>query len=264
MKTESVSNINLENAHKIGGNRCGHVRELPRFYARPEEHKKTFDILHRASERLQEYYFDPIDNWLPCLNYARESERRQRSERREAIVAISAVMLNALDIASLGIVRLNKGNLEPLSIKQLAERAGIGERRAERAIYDLKRAKYLELDYRYETLPNGEIKPLIAIKRLSALFFYHLGITYEKLQQVQAYARKKLARFNKQARMTAEEAKHTTKQFFNKFLKRPQYKPVKTSHSNPISVEEVLRWQELMRQHPDWSPEQIKQAAKLS
>lgn len=251
----SIESITLQ---PIFGNRCGHIRELPRFYARPEEHKKTYDIIHIAAERVQDYYWNPVENWLPNLSYARSTTRQQRSERREAIAAITSIMLNSLDLATFRIIRLFNGTPIPLSVKEIATKAGIGERRVERAIFDLKRAGYLEVNYRYESLPSGQIKPLVAIKSFSSSFFYHLGITYEKLEQVRLFAKNRLKKFNRKLQMAAAEAKSA----FRGFASKLEFRPTKNYNTPKTSIDEIIRWQKLREEHPDWSPEQIKAAAK--
>lgn len=253
MKNEQITE-NLDN--KVG-NRCGHSRASPRFYTRPNEHKRTFDVIHRATERIQEYYWQPIDNWLPNLNHARISDRQQRSERRESIVAMLGVMLNQVDIATLSIVKLNNSQLKHVSIKELADKAGINEKRAERAISDLKAAGYIELEYRYETLPDNKIRPLIALKRLSLLFFYHLGFSYEKLKRVQEYAQKKLDKFNKKLKMAANEAKEFTKNAWGSLIKKPTYRPYsgKSRYEKAENVEKerkkVEQLSRLRQQYPN-------------
>lgn len=233
----------------------------PKFFVRPQEQKKTYSSIHTASQHLTEYYYQPVDNWLPNLNSMRNSERQQRSERREAIAAISAVMVNHVDMATMKIVRLFNKQLVPLSIKELATKAGINVRRAERALKDLKSAGYLELQYRVEHMPDGTIKPLIAIKRLSATFFYHLGVSFEKLQHECERAKKQLAKFSKKARMKAAELKANTQDFFGRFLKKPAYRPRRAK--NPGHTQnEMAMWQQLMKEHPDWSSIQIKAEAK--
>lgn len=245
------------------GNRCRHTPDCPQLFSRPQSQKKTFSTLHIATENLAEYYHHPIDSWLPNLHAIRETRRRQRSERREAIASIARVMVNHLDMASMKIVRAFNGELVEMSVKELAIKANIHLRRAERALRDLRHANYLELKYRVEHLPDGTIKPKVAIKRLTALFFYHLGISFEKLKKESERAKAQFKRFNKKARMKAAELKSTTEQFFGSFLKKPNYRPKRPYHETPeYKRRQADLWYQLQQQHPDWTHEAIKSHAE--
>jgi DNA-binding transcriptional ArsR family regulator len=247
------------------GNKCGHIRQCPQFFVRPAEQKKTYSSLHIASEHLTEYYFQPVDNWLPNIHAIRDSKRQQRSERREAISAMAGVMVNHLDMATMKIMRVYKGELVEMSVKELAQKASLHLRRAERALKDLREAGYLELQYRVEHMPDGTIKPKIAIKRLTALFFYHLGISFEKLRKECERARAQFKRFNKKARMKAAEMKAGTEGFFSRFLKKTGYQPRNTvKKSSERARREAQLWHQLRQEHPDWTLTQIKQQAQAT
>lgn len=248
---------------KIIGNRCGHIPECPQLFARPEKQKKTYSSIHIATEHLAEYYHQPIDNWLPNIHAIRDTKRQQRSERREAIASIARVMVNHIDMASMKIVRAFNGDLVEMSVKELAKKAHIHIRRAERALTDLRHANYLELQYRVEHMPDGTIKPKIAIKRLTALFFYHLGISFEKLKQESERAKAQFKKFNKKARMKAAEVKFATGNFFGRFLKKPGYKPKRPYKEHPeLKRKQTDLWYQLRQKHPDWNLQQIKTHAE--
>ena len=208
------------------GNGCAHRVDAPRFFERSTRQKRTYDVIHFCLANLQRYYFSPHE-WLPNLTFARTSTRQQRSERREAIASVAQVLVNSVDMSSLYIASLKDGKKQPLSVVSIAKAANISQRRCERALLDLKRAGYLELLYRSRLdKTTGELRAQVAFKRFSRLFFYHLGITYNKLQRCIAFAQKqvqvvssRIARFAQQERIS--EAKDTIYRLVGKKHKGP-------------------------------------------
>ena len=257
--------------HTASRKACEHLPDAPKFFERPSHHKRTYDVLHRACERLKEYYFDPRDNWLPNLEFARDSNRQTRSERREAIAAVGQVMANYVDMASLKVAFWKKEGSYPISVELLAKLAKLSRRRCERALSDMKRAGYLEFEYRVKTLSDGTLQPMVAIKKLAKLFFYHLGISFEKLQQVQDYAKKKLAKLSKKLRMQTAASKDALRNLFGAGRKRSN-KPQKlfgdtatSSTRPPKELSQKKRYAELLyllhQQYPDWPHDKLRTEA---
>ena len=253
--------------------KSNHDRLAPQFYERPEHHKRTYDVLHFACERLKEYYFQPRDNWLPNLEFARDSNRQTRSERREAIAAVGQVMANYVDMATLKIAFWKKEGSYPISVELLAKLANLSRRRCERALADMKRAGYLEFEYRVKTLSDGTLQPMVAIKKLAKLFFYHLGISFEKLQHVQDYAKKKLAKLSKKLRMQAAASKDALSELFGGNTGKRRNKPQKVfgqaatpSTGPPVNLSQKKRYAELLyllfQQYPNWPHDKIRQEAQ--
>ena len=160
------------------------------FYTRPDTHKKTYDIIHRSCEKLKEYYFEPKDSWLPNLEYARDSNRQTRSERREAIAIVGQVMLNHMDMASLKVAFWKRESHYPISIELISQLANIGPKTLRESLRRHETSRLpLTFEYRVQNaLPDGSIKPMVAIKKIAKLFFYHLGISFDKLNRCQEYA----------------------------------------------------------------------------
>lgn len=262
--------LNTENSavHRVSG----HLPDAPKFYERPQHHKRTYDVLHFACERLKEYYFQPRDNWLPNLEFARDSHRQTRSERREAIAAVGQVMANYVDMATLKVAFWKQDGSYPVSVELLSKLAKLSRRRCERALADMKRAGYLAFEYRVKTLPDGTLQPMVAIKKLAKLFFYHLGISFEKLQQVQDYAKKKLAKLSKKLRMQAAASKDALSGLFGTGQKR-RNKPHTVfgqaaipSTGPPPDLTQKKRYAEMLyllhQQYPDWPHDKIRLEAK--
>lgn len=122
------------------GNKCGHQTDAPRFFAPPEKHAKRPEILRRIQLAIQNYYRKP--GTLPLLNAVNGSNRQQRSERREACIDMLGCILHYTDLITLRVaIPQANGSTAGLTMPYLANLSGLGERRAERAIHDLKDRK---------------------------------------------------------------------------------------------------------------------------
>ncbi len=178
------------------GNRCGHDPANPRTYARDAAHKKTFDAIQLASDNAQEYAVSP-EGLLDLIDFSRESDRQVRSERREAVSLVLGVLINHADMAHLRIVRYtNATNWRDMKITEIADLAGITLKRCERALKELRRAGYLSLEHRF-TFKKSGIRALVAVKRLNAVLFHHLGVGWGKLNHCIQWAKKRLERHQK-------------------------------------------------------------------
>ncbi|ABA56552.1 hypothetical protein Noc_A0039 (plasmid) [Nitrosococcus oceani ATCC 19707] len=132
--TENNNNFDI---FVSGGNGCGHNPANPRWFLPPENHKERPRILGKLSEKIRAYYHDP-EAILPSLNLANGSERKQRSERREACLQILSCLTHYLDLVTLRVgIPWKDGSFGGISMERIATLCGIGLRRAERAIRDL-------------------------------------------------------------------------------------------------------------------------------
>lgn len=169
------------------GNRCGHDPEAPRFFAPPPKHANRPGILRKLTERIQQYYARPA-SILPGLNAANESERQQRSERREACCAILAALIHYTDLITLRVgIPQADGSMQGLTMEYLARISGLahldpatGEvvcmRRAERAVHDLKAAGIITVHSICEKIEEGVYKGTAAIRTVSKHLFSALGL----------------------------------------------------------------------------------------
>ncbi|MEI2745988.1 MAG: hypothetical protein V9G22_11345, partial [Ottowia sp.] len=127
-----------------GGNRCGHDPCCPRWFEPPAHHAPHPKILVKLQAAVRAYFADPAV--LPSLNAANGSARRQRSERREACLALLGALVHYLDLVTLRVgIPQADGSFQGLTLEFLAERAGLGLRRAERACRDLRKAGLVEV-----------------------------------------------------------------------------------------------------------------------
>lgn len=271
---------NLVGQEQFSGNRCGHRPNEPRWYERSVNAKPTYDVIHLSLEALKFFYFAP-HNYLTRLDEMRESSRQVRSDRREAITAVAQVLVDHMDVATGEVIWLKtperKGDtaadikdfvdsLEktriPLTLTMLASKAGLSLSRCERAISDLKEAKYLEVERQFIiNKTTGEIIPKPAKKRLTLAFFLHLGISLEKYKRCVNEAKKRLKSLTKKDLIALREAKAAVelitdqfKHLSNRGLKRKKgtLKPINeknitNTQNSPWSDEKRAHYTELIK-----------------
>ena len=159
-----------------GGNRCGHDPLRPRRFAAPSHHAAHPKILVRLQEAIWGYYPKPAAV-LPSLNAANGSDRQQRSERREGCLALLGALVHYLDLVTLRVgIPQADGGFKGLTLEFLAERAGLGLRRTERACRDLRRAGLVEVYPLARKTEDDRHRGLPAVRRLSVSLFKVFGL----------------------------------------------------------------------------------------
>ena len=139
----------------------------------PEE-KQLPLVLRLAAERLSGI-FD-----LYALTQA-DRYRTMRRERQEAIRAVLEALLPRVCLQADGLaIVMDEDQTEgkPLTVAALAAAAGIGVRRAKRAIYDLRLAGLLEIKPQWRRRADGGRTLLVAacLRRLTRKFWAALGL----------------------------------------------------------------------------------------
>lgn len=171
------------------GNRCGHNPTAPRAFAPPQQHRPRPKILQRAIERVQDYFDQPA--LLPILNQAHNPERQQRSERREACVGVLSVLLHYLDLVTMRvIIPRDDDHVQGITTQRIAELLGMGLRRVERAMHDLKAAGICGVFPIVVEIAEGEYVGAAAIRTLPTSLFDVLGLgPWLKRERQKAYER---------------------------------------------------------------------------
>ena len=201
------------------GNRCGHIPTAPRFFSPPETHAPHPRILVRLQEAIEAYFNDPTT--LPTLNSANGSPRNQRSERRESCLSFLGTLIHYLDLASLRIgLPKEDGTFLGLSMEFLAERAGLGLRRAERACRDLIHAGILTVHPRVEATADGDYRGLPAVRKITTALFKVFGL--EKWLQHEREKAAKRQKHRQQRQENAQTAADAGRQELN--LKAAQHR----------------------------------------
>lgn len=177
----------LDTAHIIinglsFGNKCGHSSKNPRFYQKPEKYKYRYSAIEYAIEALKRSYTEPTKLMKKLLCHVAK-DRVKRSERREAIIAVSQLFLSYTDSKTL-LVRIptENGHKLFLDLKWMAKKLSMKVIRIRRAIMCLVRAGYLEVKRSFNTA---------SIKRIAAQFFIDLGVKQEKLFEMKAFKEKR-------------------------------------------------------------------------
>lgn len=186
----------------FSGNKCGHQPDAPRFFAPPEKHALRPSVLRTSIAKLCGYFSNP--KLFPLLNAANGSDRQQRSERREACVLLMSCILHYMDMVTYRVAIPGENGGMGLTMPYLATLTGLGERRAERAIRDLKKAGIITVHPICKKLEDATYKGLAAIRAVSKHFFAALGLldwlkheqrkaTERKIQREEKKRRKELA-----------------------------------------------------------------------
>ena len=190
-----------------GGNFCGHDPKAPRFvmqnhpYFTPSEtddfgDKRRPQILYDIVERIKAYYHDP--DVMPVMQLAnadkRISEKKRRSERREAIVNLLSAMIMNMDLGSLRVGQPTAdGGFFNYCIEWLAHKAKLSLSRAEGAMSDLNNSMMIA-SYQHRELVDKEKKEYIAYNAARVFdpsFFRMLEIDLQKFGKARKLANKK-------------------------------------------------------------------------
>ena len=189
-----------------GGNRCGHDPCCPRWFEPPAHHAPHPKILVKLQAAVRAYFADPAV--LPSLNAANGSARQQRSERREACLALLGALVHYLDLVTLRVgIPQADGSFEGLTLEFLAERAGLGLRRAERACRDLRKAGLVEVYPIARKTDGDRYRGLPAIRRLPVALFQVFGLSrWLQRERDKAASRRRRQRRRQDAAQTEADA----------------------------------------------------------
>ena len=229
----------------LTGNGCGHDPRNPRL-SPPTPIKTGLGglprILSLAAERAKEWFWNPPK----CPLLETSPDRQTRSERREAIQVVLEYLLSRLDLATLcvGTPTLNDGFID-LDMNAIVEGTGLGQRRCERAIVDLKEAGFMEVGQPRYRNEEGKYFGLRAIRRLTARFFEWLNLG-QMLARERARASKALKnRLAKYGRSLSDAVKRS----FGKVLNRSLAKKKPMLQARRSAPQEISRpWYDFYRE----------------
>jgi hypothetical protein len=176
------------------GNKCGHDKLNPRFYARPYK-KDPYWVIKQACDSVKNWYSDQ-KKFLPNLQYIREHDNKRRSESREAISAFLGAALNHTDLLDNRIVVCTPDGKKDMTLQQIGKAAGLGKRRTLRVFKALRESRYIEVEY--QSVFDPEQKKWLhnpAIKRIASKLFHHLGIAHQRLVEAVHYLNTKAKPF---------------------------------------------------------------------
>lgn len=184
------------------GNNCGHRPDTPRWFEPPKQHTRP-KIIEKAIAEIQRYYREPAST-IPSLNLANGSNRQQRSERREACLDVLACLLHYLDLATLRVgIPQNDSSFQGITMPFIAEKSGLTQKRAERAIRDLVNSGLIAVHPLCKKISDTVYKGYAAIRTLSAKLFTIFGLAgrlkYER-EKAAARLKKRTRKHDNQAK----------------------------------------------------------------
>jgi len=172
----SAPELIFSSAGQSGGNRCGHDPKRPLLTPASPIRKGKGGlprILSLAAERTKFWYDHP----KKCPPLLTKSNRTIRSERREACLVVLETLLSHLDLASLclGVPTLANGFID-IDMKTIVRDSGLGHRRCERAIRQLKEAGFMKVTQPRGRSDEGRYFGCRAIRVITTAFFEWLGL----------------------------------------------------------------------------------------
>lgn len=260
----------------VGGNYCGHDPLHPNFTLDKPILKGKGGaprVLTLCAERITGYYYRPR-KVLPSLDLANGSDRQQRSERRESCLRTLAALLKFCDVASLRVGIPAQEGFINLRLNVIASHSGMGLKRVERAVKDLKAAGLLTVAQPRHLQPDGTWRGLAAVKAVSKHLFAAFGLTRMlEIERKKASKRLKAKLGNK----SENPGTLTSKGRFNLFMgglagqiqksKKSGGKSGPTSPpGEPPDFERrkalSLKAMEIKAEHPAWTSEQCFREAE--
>ena len=152
-------------------------------------------------------YYNQPEKILPSLNAANQSDRRQRSERREACLLLLRAVIHYTDLATLKVgVPRSDGSIGGLTLSRLSALTQLGTRRTSRAMRDLKRAGILTVKTICHRKSEQGYVGEAAIKSLSPHIFALFGLDrWLRHEQRRAEERKSRRRHKSERKALAQQ-----------------------------------------------------------
>lgn len=224
----------------ISGNRCGHMPDAPRFFSPPNHHKRRPTVLDRAID-MWEVVYRKAKKFFKKLATTHDDGRQVRSERREAIAAVSQVLLHYLELSSLRIGFYAGNKFIHLDIEYIAKKAGLSFSRAKRAITALAKAGYIKISRQYKKKEDGTFDGEPSIREIAVQFFIDLGMDVHKLFFAREWKRKQEEK--KRAKESLKKLKGMI-QGVTSFRKKTL--PVPGKQYMPLSEQETMKKKAIM------------------
>lgn len=248
------------------GNRCGHDPKAPRLEPESPVARNLPPVILQVCDRFQQYYDNP--DLLPLLNAVNGSLRRQRSERREAIVLTFLQLMKHYNLLTGRSEIPVQGGQLSLTVAWIARQAGLGIKRAYRAMKDLQLAGILQIRARSKLTSQG-YRGVAAIKLITDHIFRAFGLLDELKRQVR---HKEQALAMKTQRLINDaDPQPAAREHFLNALRSKVRKPFHGGHSDKqreVCLEHQkrqiqIRCLELRQQEPDLPPSDIRRLAAM-
>jgi len=227
-------------ARSSEGNRCGHDPRRPLLTpANPIRKGKGGlpRILSLAAERTKSWYDHPGK----CPPLLKSDGRQTRSERREACLLVLETLLSHLDLASLclGVPTLANGFID-IDMRTIVRDSGLGQRRCERAIGQLKQAGFMQVSQPRSRSDEGKYFGCRAIRIITSALFEWLGLG-PMLRREQARASEALHR-------KARKANRKFADFMRRIISGFKFRPARAP-SGRTAEQRVIEWNQTWAVH---------------
>jgi hypothetical protein len=168
--------MNQAESSWASGNRCGHDPKNPILSPLNPNRKGEGDllrILSLAAERANEWFWNPNQ----CPEPQSNPDRQTRSERREAVQVVLEHLLSRLDLSALCVGVPSPGrSFIDVEMKSIVVGTGLGKRRCERAIAQLKTADFMTVDQPRHRNEDGKYTGLRAVRVITRKLFEWLNL----------------------------------------------------------------------------------------
>jgi len=246
-----------------GGNFCGHDPLNPDLdlpVPMPTGKGGIPRVLSLAGERLDQYFWSPR-TLLPSLNLANGSHRQQRSERRVACIRVLKILIRYTELASLRVGIPTESGFMGMTLDYLGPRAGLPQRRLERALQDLRAAGLVTTRQPRERRADGSWRGLASVKAISRHVFAVLGLEVALKVARKRAAKALRSRPSRESKGTLADAARL--QLAVGGAKRPRAAKPQPPRSEDWQRRYNAHAAELIRRHPDMSFSDVKQKATM-
>jgi hypothetical protein len=242
-----------------GGNFCAHDPDSPQLSLAIPAAGNIPKIIQKAMDYLPDYFASPTK--IPSLNIANGSSRQQRSERRESCIRILRALLKFCDVASLRVGIPTDSGFAGLTIPLLAKHAGLGVRRAERAVADLKAAGLLTVSPVAEKQPDGSYVGVAAVKAVSKHLWGLFGLLEALKRERDKAASRESKKDRKNTNITSRAVSRGALFLSGLRARLPSFgerQPADPELRRRLALREI----ELRQKYPDWPAADIQRKAR--
>ena len=170
---------------RMTGNRCNHDPSKPHLY-RAQRTKEINTLV----KRVRSFYNRPL-SLFKDLRHLGNRRRQVRSERREAVVSVLAVILAHYDYGQdrFGVLDKQTGQFRRFGCDFIADRSGLSLPRVWRALSDLRKAGYLFATKKTRKV-DGELVHDVAVRWLTSRFWSAMN-AWNTLEKIADKAKKR-------------------------------------------------------------------------
>jgi hypothetical protein len=167
-----------------------HDRKNWRFYARNAANKRVHAPITLAMANINRWAFGGTQ-FLDALKTVRISDRRIRSERREAIGLVGACLIDHTDLLTMRPVKISRNERSSLNVGLIATITLLHRKRVLRALDDLWRGGYLKIRREIRRPRGGEWRRNLHIDEVKPKMFQALGVPLSLFRNTIEYIREK-------------------------------------------------------------------------